>query len=182
MARLPYLSREDLQPADQALLDRDLNLYAVLAHSPAAARAFATPALYMRHDSALDPRLRELAILQIGYATGTRYEYVHHVEIGLASGLTAADIHAIGRATRMADDGHFSPLERAVLRAARELVAGTALSDETYRTLADTLSPDCLVDLIVVISVYCGVVRLLGALEVELEPRYAALLREFPLP
>jgi alkylhydroperoxidase family enzyme len=91
MARLPYLTRDDLPPADHALLDRDLNLYAVLAHSPAAARAFGAPALYVRHDSALDPRLRELAILQIGYATGTRYEYVHHVEIGLANGLTAAE-------------------------------------------------------------------------------------------
>lgn len=181
MARLPYLVRDELQAADQALLDRDLNLYGVLAHSPAAARAFAAPALYVRHDSALDPRLRELAILQIGYATGARYEYVHHVEIGLASGLTAADIHAIGRATS-ADDGYFPPLERAVLRAARELVAGTALSDETWAVLADALTADCVVDLIVVISVYCGVVRLLGALEVELEPRYAALLREFPLP
>jgi hypothetical protein len=48
--------------------------------------------------------------------------------------------------------------------------------------LADALAADCLIDLIVVISVYCGVVRLLGALEVQLEPRYDALLREFPLP
>ncbi|MGR9092060.1 MAG: carboxymuconolactone decarboxylase family protein [Gammaproteobacteria bacterium] len=181
MARLPYLTRDDLPPADHALLDRDLNLYAVLAHSPAAARAFGAPALYVRHDSALDPRLRELAILQIGYATGTRYEYVHHVEIGLANGLTAADIHAIARATA-GDDEYFAPLERAVLGAARELVAGTALRDETYAVLADALAADCLIDLIVVISVYCGVVRLLGALEVQLEPRYDALLREFPLP
>ena len=181
MARLPYLTRDDLLPEDRALLDRDLNLYATLAHSPAAARAFGAPALYVRHDSALDPRLRELAILQIGYATRTLYEYIHHVEIGLANGLSAADIHAIGRATD-GDAGYFVPLERAVLAAARELVAGTVLNDETWTVLADGMEADCLTDLIVVISVYCGVVRLLGALQVELEPRYDALLREFPLP
>jgi alkylhydroperoxidase family enzyme len=181
MARLPYRNRDDLAPADRPLLDRDLNLYGALAHSPAAARAFAAPALYVRHDSALDPRLRELAILQIGYATGARYEYIHHVEIGLGSGLTAADIHAIARATA-GDDGYFSALERAVLAAARELAAGTALNDATYAVLADALGAECLVDLLVVISAYCGVVRLLGALEIELEPRYDALQREFPLP
>ncbi len=181
MARLPHLTRNDLPPSDQALLDRDLNLYAVLAHSPAAARAFAAPALYVRHDSALDARLRELAIVQIGYITGTRYEYFHHVEIGLENGLTAADIHAVARA-KAGDDGHFSALERAVLSAARELATGTTLNDATYAELADALSAQCLVDLLVVISVYCGVVRLLGALEIELEPRYDALQREFPLP
>jgi len=181
MARLPYLTSQDLDEADRDLLARDLNLYRILAHSPAGARAFAAPALYVRHDSALDPRLRELAILQIGYSTGARYEYAHHVEIGLEVGLTEADIHAVARETG-GESSHLGALERAVLAAARELVEGTKLGDDTYAAISAALEPACIVDLIMVISTYCGVVRLLGALEIDLEARCEGSLRDYPLP
>ena len=69
MARLPYLDRSDLLPEHQDLLARNLNLYRVLAHSPRAARSLNTLARYIRDGSRLDPRLRELAILQVGYLT-----------------------------------------------------------------------------------------------------------------
>ena len=64
MARLPYLDRSDLLPEHQDLLARNLNLYRVLAHSPRAARSLNTLARFIRDGSRLDPRLRELAILQ----------------------------------------------------------------------------------------------------------------------
>jgi hypothetical protein len=65
MARLPYLDVADLAPADRDLLKRPINLHRQLVHSPGMARAFGTMGLYIRHDSTLDPRLRELAILQV---------------------------------------------------------------------------------------------------------------------
>ncbi len=181
MARVPYLSKADLAVSDQDLLDRDLNLYRALANSPAAARAFAAPALYLRHESALDPRLRELAIVQVGYVTGVSYVYAHHIEIGIDAGLKPADIRAIALNTA-GEKSHFNSLERTVLATARELVAGPALSDSTYATLREALDPERVVDLIMVISVYCGVVRLLGALQIELEEGYAQYLDDFPLP
>jgi alkylhydroperoxidase family enzyme len=69
MARLPYLDRSDLLPEHQDLLARNLNLYRELAHSPRAARSLNTLARYIRDGSRLDPRLRELAILQVAYLT-----------------------------------------------------------------------------------------------------------------
>ncbi len=181
MARVPYLTKTDLAPSDQALLDRNLNLYRALANSPAAARAFAAPALYVRHDSALDPRLRELALVQIGYVTGVEYEYAHHIEIGINAGLTPVDIRAIALDTA-GEPSHFNRLECAVLAATRELVAGPDLSDSTYSILSEALDPERIVDLIIAISVYCGVVRLLGALQIELEEGYEHYLEDFPLP
>jgi alkylhydroperoxidase family enzyme len=181
MARIPYLSAADLAAGDRELLSRDLNLYRALAHSPAAARAFAAPALYMRHDSPLDQRLRELAILQVGYTTKTRYEYAHHIEIGLRAGLSPDDIRAISLASAGLPS-HLGELERAVLDTARELVAAPALSDACYARLSALLDTPHLVDLIMVISVYCGVVRLLGALEIDLEESYETYLKDYPLP
>lgn len=181
MARLPFLTEADLAPGDRELLARGLNLYRVLAHSPEAARALRTPAYYVRHDSPLDPRLRELAIVQVGYVTRTAYEYAHHVELGRAVGVTDDDLRAIAAETA----GHASTLpalDRAVLRAARELAAGPRLEDSTFAELQAALPARHLVDLVLAIALYCAVVRVLGALQIELEPGYAALLAEFPLP
>lgn len=181
MARLAYLSTSDLASADHELLSRDLNLYYALAHSPAGARAFATPALYVRHDSPLAPRLRELAILQVGFITRTVYEYVHHIEIGLDAGLSREDILALAF-EREAQATHFDELEFAVLECARELVAGPKMHNATFATLEAHLPTLQITDLIIVISTYCAVVRVLGALEIDLEARYEHFLSDFPLP
>ncbi|MFC7540094.1 hypothetical protein ACFQU2_12365 [Siccirubricoccus deserti] len=67
MARVPYLSQADLKPEDQPLLARDISLHKALVNNPGAARAFSGLGGYIRHKSVLNPRLRELAILQVGW-------------------------------------------------------------------------------------------------------------------
>ena len=56
-------------------------------------------AMYIRHHSKLDPRLRELAILQVGYLARSPYEYSHHVKLGREAGVTDDDIRAINEET-----------------------------------------------------------------------------------
>lgn len=156
-------------------------MYRALVHSPDGARAFAAPALYVRHESRLDPRLRELAILRVGYLTRTEYEYAHHIEIGLDAGLSKGDIRALALdSDRMAE--HFTSLECAVLAAAGEIVDQPQLSDEIYASLSAELDDEQVVDLVIVISFYCAVVRLLGVLQIDLEEAYCHYLTEFPLP
>ena len=76
-----------------------------LVHSPDGLRSSCALGHFIRHNSRLDPRLRELAILQVGYLERSAYEYSHHVEIGRDFGVSDDDIRAIadeteGRATR----------------------------------------------------------------------------------
>ena len=71
MARVPYLTKSDLSADDQDLLARDLNLYRAIVNSPGGARSFSGLGRYIRFGSPLDPRLRELAILQVGYGRGS---------------------------------------------------------------------------------------------------------------
>ena len=180
MARVPYLNQEDLDEDDRVLLERPGNIFRALVHSPKGARAFARHGAYLLGRSKLEPRLRELAIIQVGYATNSRYEYSHHVEIGRQNGVSDDDIRAIadetaGRETSLA------PLDRAVLRAARELTADVSLSDETFAVLEAALDRERLVDLFLTISFYNGVVRTLAALQVDVEDRYLPYLDEFPL-
>src|SRR5205085_8261618 len=128
MARVPYLDKSDLAPEDQRLLERNITLHRALANSPNGMRAFGALGQFIRHKSRLDPRLRELAILQVGYLARSPYEYSHHIKIGRDFGVSDDDIRAMIAET----DGRTSalePLARSVLRAAREMTNDMAVSD-----------------------------------------------------
>jgi alkylhydroperoxidase family enzyme len=181
MARLPYLDRSDLLPEHQDLLARNLNLYRVLAHSPRAARSLNTLARFIRDGSRLDPRLRELAILQVSYLARSAWGYSHHVRIGREVGVSDEEIRAVADET----DGRpttLDPLTKEVLRAAREMTLDLVVSDATFAALRQGLDNERLTDLVVTISFYNGLVRLLATMQVDVEEDYLPYLDEFPLP
>jgi len=181
MARVPYLDKSDLAPEDQKLLERNITLHRALANSPNGLRAFGALGQFIRHKSRLDPRLRELAILQVGYLARAPYEWSHHVKIGRDFGVTDEDIHALiaeteGRASKL------EPLPKLVLKAAREMTNDLAISEATFAALRKDLDNERIVDLVITISFYNAVVRLLGSLAIDVEPEYQPYLDEFPLP
>lgn len=181
MARIPYLSKTDLKPEDQDLLAREINLNRAMVNSPGASRAFSRLGGYIRNQSTLDPRLREMAILQVGYLARSEYEYSHHIKIGHDFGVSDDDVRAISRETA-GQDSRLEPLAKAVLRGARQMVAGEAIDEGTFATLKEALGHEHLTDLVVTIAFYCGVVRLLATLGIDVEPEYLHYLQEFPLP
>jgi alkylhydroperoxidase family enzyme len=181
MARLPYLDKSDLLPEHQDLLARNINLYRLLAHSPRAARSLNTLARFIRDGSRLDPRLRQMAILQVGYATRSTYEYSHHIRISREFGVSDDDIRAIADETAGHTTG-LDPLAKAVLRAAREMTLDLAIDDETFELLRRDLGAEHLTDLVMTIGFYNGLVRLLAAMQVDVEDDYLPYLEEFPLP
>jgi alkylhydroperoxidase family enzyme len=181
MARVPYLERADLAAENQDLLARNINLYRALVHSPNGLRSFSTLGKFIRHQSRLDPRLREMAIIQVGYLTRSPYEFSHHIKIGRDFGVSDQDIHAIiaeteGRETAL------EPLAKAVLLAAREMTTDLAVSDATFAVLRDGLDSERLTDLVITIAFYNGVVRLLATMQIDVEAEYLPYLDAFPLP
>jgi alkylhydroperoxidase family enzyme len=138
-------------------------------------------ARYIRDGSRLDPRLREMAILQVGYITRSAYQYSHHIRISRDFEVSDDDIRAIadetaGRPSRL------DPLTRAVLRAARDMTQALAIGDETFAVLRRGLDDERLTDLIITIAYYNGLVRVMAALQIDVEEEYLAYLDEFPLP
>jgi alkylhydroperoxidase family enzyme len=181
MARVPYLDPSDLAPDQRDLLKRPINLFRALAHSPSAARGWSALGNYIRHGSKLDPRLREMAILQVGYLARAPYEWSHHVKIGHDFGVSDDDIRAIiteteGRATNL------DPFDKTVLKAAREMAADMAISDATFTTLHEKLDTERLTDLVMTIAFYCAVVRVLATMQIDVEDDYLPYLKQFPLP
>jgi len=181
MARVPYLEQSDLPPEHRDLLARPIALNRAMANHPAASRAMTGLAMYIRHKSKLDPRLRELAILQVGYLAKSAYEYSHHVKLGREAGVTDDDIRAMGEETA-GRQGKIDPLARIVLRAAREMTRDLAMSDETFAALERELGREQVIDLTLAVAFYNAVVRLLGTLQIDVEPEYQKYLEEHPLP
>jgi alkylhydroperoxidase family enzyme len=181
MARVPYLQQSDLPPEHRELLARPIALNRAMANNPEASKAMSGLAMYIRNKMKLDPRLRELAILQVGYLTKQAYEYSHHVKIGREFGVTDDDIRAIGEETA-GRPTKLDALSRAVLRAAREMTKDLAMSDATFAELEKALGRSQVIDLALAIAFYNGVVRMLGTLQIDVEPEYQKYLEEHPLP
>jgi alkylhydroperoxidase family enzyme len=181
MALVPYLTEADLSDADKPLLARPINLFRALANSPEALRQHGAFGEWIRYGCKLDPRLRELAILQVGYLTASPYEWSHHVKIGYDFGVTDADIEALIAATEGREHG-LGEVETAVLRAARQITSDMKMSEDTWAYLEEQLTRPRLVDLVVVVSFYSAVVRILGTLGIDVEPDYAGYLERYPLP
>lgn len=180
MARLPYLNPEDLAEGDRDLLKRMITLHRCLVNSPGAARAFGTLGQYIRHSSKLNPRLRELAILQIGWLAKSAYEWSHHVKIGHDFGVTDADIEGLIAESANRPNA-LDAVTKLVLKGAREIYEG-GMSEATFRALQGHLDQAQMVDLTVTAAFYCAVVRTLATLAIDVEPEYQKYLERHPLP
>jgi alkylhydroperoxidase family enzyme len=181
MARVPYLEKKDLPPEHKDLLDRDINLYKALIHSPGGFKAYRTLGTYIRFGSKLDSRLRELAILQVGWLARSPYEWSHHVKIGYDFGVSPDDIRGLidetdGKASKL------DPMAKLVCKAAREMTTDMKMSEVSFKALQKELSPEHLNDLVITIGFYSAVVRILATLEIDVEDSYMKYLEQFPLP
>ncbi|HVA78337.1 MAG TPA: carboxymuconolactone decarboxylase family protein, partial [Candidatus Binataceae bacterium] len=102
-ARVPYLSREDLSEADREIYDNLVrergtpvgNIFRTLANTPGLLRRFLALGGELRNRTAIDPKLRELAILTVGRITDAQYEFTHHWNLALRAGLTHDKLNAL---------------------------------------------------------------------------------------
>src|SRR5580704_10709524 len=181
MARLPYLEPDQVAPEYRDMLKRNTNLHKLLVNSPDMALAFHGMGNFIRHKSKLDPRLRELAILQVGWLEKSEYEFTHHVKIGKEFGVTDDDIQRMMAETE-GKTTSLEPLTRAILKGAREMVRELAMSDATFAEIKKELSNEHMTDLVLTIAFYCAVVRVLATMKMDNEPYYKEVLQQYPIP
>jgi len=181
MARLPYLEPDQVAPEYRDMLKRNTNLHKLLVNSPDMARAFNGVGGYIRFKSKLDPRLRELAILQVGWLEQSEYGFTHHVKIGREFGVSDDDIAAVMAETD-GKESKLEPLAKMILRGAREMVRELAMSEATFAEIKRHLSNEEMVDLVLTIAFYCAVVRVLATMKIDNEPTYKEVLQQYPMP
>lgn len=154
-------------------------LYQALGAAPPLLRGWIDFAWALRADARSSRALRELAILRCAQLCGSEYIWRSHVRLALKVGVTEEQIAALARnqGARGADDV-LSPLEQAVLTLVGELVHGT-VTDATWAGTASYLDERAMVELVLTISWYAHVARVVDALGVPLEDHHAGVP---PLP
>lgn len=176
MARVRYVSNSELAETEPALNARLLNerkvptgnIFLALANAPAILNDFLSYANAVRAAD-LSPKLREMAILTVGYCTNSEYEVKHHHSHGLKAGLSEEQFHAI---PNFETSDLFDEQEKAVMAFAKESTLNVDVSDEAWRDLARFLTEKQLVELAINVAWYNSGVRLMGALKIDLEEGY----------
>ncbi len=176
MSRVKYLDRSNCAGADQAIFDRlererkvpTANIFRALANVPEILDQFLSYANALRA-SQLSPRLRELAILTVGHCTGSEYEIAHHQSHGLKAGISEEQLKAI---PEFKTSPLFDACERAVMKFAEESTQKVNVSAQTWGAAAEFLPERQLVELVLTIGWYNSGVRIMGALDIELEEGY----------
>ena len=177
MARIPYLHREDAGEQGKPLFDRleterrmpTPDLFLALAHAPDQLDAFLSYANSLRA-CGLAPRLRELVILAVGYATGCDYEVAHHQSHALAAGLTQEQLEAV---PHFETAGVFDESERAMMRLATDFGSGAEVSDEVWSAVAADLTNEQMAQLALTLSWYVSGALMMRLLKLELEEGYS---------
>jgi 4-carboxymuconolactone decarboxylase len=178
MARLPYVDPARASEPTRDALSRvpPLNIFRMMANADSAFRPWLRWGNALLSDLALDPLLRELAILRVARLTPhAEYEWVQHVAIAEAVGASAEQVAALERDRPDADC--FSLLQQAVLRFTTEVVRDARASEEALARLKETLSAREIIELLMVIGQYMMVARVMATTDMELdEPAGADML------
>jgi 4-carboxymuconolactone decarboxylase len=143
-----------------------LNIVTTLARHPRLAAACSSLGGMLLFEGELPSLYRELVILRTACRTGCGYLREHHVALGLAAGLSGAEIAALS-----AELGDFpwSAADLPVLQAVDELLDTCAVSDQVWGTLAGQLGEVHLIELVVLTGYYRLIAMTVNSLRIPLE-------------
>jgi alkylhydroperoxidase family enzyme len=117
-------------------------------------------------DGALDARLREIAILRVGWRIGSVYEWSNHVGVARGAGLTDAEIVAV----RTADAAVLSDADRLAIQVVDEVLDTTRVSGSTLDDARALLGDgDELLELVMIPGFYRAIGSMLLTFSVPLE-------------
>src|ERR1700757_4634519 len=176
-SRVPKLPLDEAKAAaDEAAVPdymAELCIFQVLLNHPSLARAINDLLATMLWHGALDPRLRELVIMRIGWLTACDYEWTQHWRVASGLGVSAEDL--LGVRDWRAHDG-FGSTERAVLAATDDVVRDGAVSAESWAACERELGSDpaVLIEMVTAIGAWRMVAGILHSLEVPLEEDIAS--------
>lgn len=185
--RIKPLSLEEADPQTRELLARLIrikgpnaripNIFGTVANNPELFRPWLGFTTYLLTASTLEPRLRELVILRVGWLCRSPYEWGQHVIVGRRVGLTDEDLARIAQGP---EQEGWSPAEAAALRAADELVDRCTLSDDTWAAVTAFLTTQQVLDLVFLVGQYRLVSSVLNALRIERDDGLDATQVLFP--
>ncbi|HEY7222014.1 MAG TPA: carboxymuconolactone decarboxylase family protein [Micromonosporaceae bacterium] len=182
--RLPWFAPDDLRPDQRDLYDLIISgprasatavspllnehgrlegPFNFMLLSPALGTALQSVGDAIRYRSELTDRERELAILIVAANARNDFEWIAHVQIARAKGLSEADLHAI--AERLAPE-EISATERVVFDTVTRLVLARDLDATEWDRLVGAVGLVKAVELVILIGYYQTLALALGVFRV----------------
>jgi 4-carboxymuconolactone decarboxylase len=174
-ARLPQITRDELNPQQRALADEILKVssvglggpYNALLRSPELGTRMFALLDYLRFNTSVPRRLNEFAILIQARLWTSQVEWLAHYPIALREGVaesTLVDLKAGRRPASMKAD------EAAVYDLCMEVSTTHTVADATYARAARVLNEQQLVDLLTLSGTYATLAVVMNGFEQELPP------------
>jgi 4-carboxymuconolactone decarboxylase len=184
--RLPLPKREDLDEDGKRAYDRGTRPGATIAglQGPAGVQLY-TPKIaaqmnavnrYLRFESGISPRMREIAILSTARELDSQFEWVAHEPEALKEGVEPALIDVIKHRKSTAG---LAEADALVIELGRQLWRDHKVTSETFAKLKTLVGPNKLVDLVLLMGNYAGTAALLAAVDMQLHAGKEPLL---PIP
>ncbi|WP_431273367.1 carboxymuconolactone decarboxylase family protein [Variovorax ureilyticus] len=185
--RLPMPSAESMTDAQraaaQALIDGPRKAvfgpFIPLLQSPVLMERIGSLGEYLRFDSSLDARVRELATCAVARHVGNQFEWVVHAAAAVKAGVSAEAIEALRlgrRAAPLAED------EQLALDFAQELLCNNGVSEPTYAAVESHLGKPAAVDLSALVGYFAMVCWVMNVAHTPVKPTEGqAGLDAFPL-
>lgn len=175
MSRLPDLQPNDLSPAQRQVYDQIVQgprgkisaPFMAMLHSPPLASVLEKVGVYLRYETGVPARTRELAVLVVCAHFRCGYEWSSHAPLAIAAGVRADVVAAIGagREPEGLDDA-----DALVMGVARELVANGRVGAPLYEAALAMFGEERLVDLTAMVGYYTMLAMTINAHEVPAAP------------
>jgi 4-carboxymuconolactone decarboxylase len=182
---LPLPTREELDEAGQRTFDsladpeggtiRGLRgPGGILLHSPELSRHTRPLNRYLRYESGLGGRVRELAILTTARELDSHFEWTAHEPVAFAEGISREIVEIIKHRT---DTIGLDEVDAVVIELGREIFGARKVAAATFSRALHQFGRRALVDLVALMGNYAGTAALLTAFDMRLDPCQAP-----PLP
>lgn len=168
MARVPLLRQDDLPEDYQYLMSEDAlgerHIFGAMGNNPAILRSYMLYGNTLWEECGLDAHERELAILAVGRALRSRYEWQQHYDIGLAERVSVEEMRAIGR-----DDLSWFDDRLEATLAFVQAVATDDVTDDQVEALSAYYDDEAVAGICMLATHYVATARMLSGLDVPLE-------------
>ena len=134
-----------------------------LGHAPEGLRRYAAVGRYVKYETDLPERLRELSILCA--ARGVAYAWMHHAALAAQAGISESAVEDIGKGRVPVA---LPESERAIARFIAEML-GAGVSDATFAALAQYFTPRQMTDIAMSAAYYRAFGAMTAAFGVQIE-------------
>jgi 4-carboxymuconolactone decarboxylase len=169
------------QAAAQALIDSPrkgvYGPFLPLLRSPVLLDRIAKTGEYLRFDSVLDARIRELVTCAVARHVSNQFEWTMHAPLAVKAGVSATAIEALRQGARPKD---LKQDEETALDFTRELVQSHGVADSTYAAALAQFGEQGVVELTTLIGYFAMVSWLMNVARTPTQPSAAPGIDAFP--